>query len=182
MSFTMGAGLTTWVEQHATAVQACAAAVQALAALAILALVVALIRVTMQYVRLTETLTGAAITEGQHRRTSALARRTELVGIVDRLRQAVHSLPGPGQSPSVDHRAVPWTEDDIASLEVLTTIVQPDRTLETARLAGDLRWLRDRVREVQRTSRLTGIDWTAKGFPSDEWTRRPASARTELAG
>ena len=76
----------------------------------------------------------------------------------------------------------PWTEDDIANLEILTTVVQPDRALETARLAGDLRWLRDRVREVQRTSRLTGLDSTAKGFPSDEWTRRLANARTVLDG
>ena len=172
--------ILTWVEQHGAVVQAGAAAVQACAALVMLALVVVLIRVTMRYVRLTETLTAAAITEEHQRRTSALARRTELVGIVDRLRQAVQSL----TRPSADHNGgtAPWTEDDIANLEVLTTIVQPDRVLETARLAGDLRWLRDRVREVQRTSRLTGLDATAKGVPSDEWTKRLANARTVLDG
>lgn len=174
------ADLLTWVEQHGLAVQAGAAAVQALTALVTLAVIVVLIRMTMKYVRLTETLTAVAITEEQHRRTSVLERRAELVGIVDRLRQAVQSL----TRPSADHNGgtAPWTEDDIANLEVLTTIVQPDRALETARLAGDLRWLRDRVREVQRTSRLTGLDWTAKGFPSDEWTKRLANARTVLDG
>jgi hypothetical protein len=176
----MNAGFVTWVEQHAAVVQAGATAVETLTALVTLVLVVVLVRMTTQYVRLTERLTRAAITEEQHRRTSALARRAELVGIVDRLRQAVQSL----TRPSADHNggAAPWTEDDIANLETLTTIVQPDRALETARLAGDLRWLRDRVREVQRTSRLTGLDATAKGFPSDEWTKRLANARTVLDG
>jgi|SRR5689334_7311494 len=172
--------ILTWVEQHGAVVQAGAAAVQAFAVLVMLALVVALIRVTMRYVRLTETLTGAAIAEEHHRRTSVLERRAELVGIVERLRQAVQSL----TRPSADQNggAAPWTEDDIANLEFLTTIVQPDRALETAHLAGDLRWLKDRVREVQRTSRLTGLDRTAKGFPSDEWTKRLANARTALDG
>ena len=177
--------ILTWVEQHGTAVQAGAAAVQALAALVMLALIVVLIRVTTQYVRLTETLTAAAITEEHHRRATALARRTELVGVVDRLRQAVQSLPGPGQRQSGDHdttAAAPWADGDIANLECLTATVQPDRALEIARLAGDLRWLRDRAREVERTSRLTGLDWSAKGFPSEEWTRRLANARAILDG
>jgi hypothetical protein len=142
-----------------------------------LALVVVLIRVTMRYVRLTETLTGAAIAAEHRRQTGALARRAELVGIVDRLRQAVESLSGSGQRQQA---ATPWTEDDIATLECLTTAVQPDRSLEVARVAGDLRWLRERLREVERTSRLTGLDRSAKGFPSEEWTRRLTNARTGL--
>jgi len=167
--------ILTWVEQHGAAVQAGAAAVQALAALVTVAVIVVLVRVTTRYVRLTESLTGAAIAEEQHRQTSALARRAELVEIVDRLRQAVQSLPGRDIPP-----APPWTEDDIANLACLTTVVQPDRALEIARVVGDLRWLGDRVRDVQRTSRLTGLDWSAKGFPREEWTQRLANARAVL--
>ena len=89
----------------------------------------------------------------------------------------MQSLPGRDVPP-----AAPWAEDDIANLAYLTTVVQPDRALEIARVIGDLRWLGDRVREVQRTSRLTGLDWSAKGFPSEEWTRRLANARAILDG
>src|SRR5262249_47313738 len=108
--------------------------------------------------------------------------RAELVGLVDRLRQAVQSLPGPGKRQTADHdirAAAPWTEEDIANLERLTALVQPDRALEIGRLVIDLRWLGERVREVQRTSRLTGVDWSAKG-PWDEWTQRLANAHAVL--
>jgi hypothetical protein len=162
----------------ATQVQALAAIVQAIAAGVTVVLTAVLVWATRRYVGLTAELAKAATAEGERQRKVAADQRLRFLAIVGRLDVLVADLPE-DRAESKIRAALVWEVTDVDQLLALAPHMGLATVVDAESAGPSLRWLRERVRFVQRVPEKMGLDWD-KELPAEIWTERLTYARKAL--
>ena len=163
-----------WLNTYASAIQAITAVVGAAAT-------IVLVYITARYVVLTKKMADIATAQSEARAEMARVRRRELRASINRLDQALKTLPVPSQQSMADtmvRTSIGWSDFDFGRLRSLAAEVS-DRAGERATVVEScMNVLADQVNSVRSVPVQGGYDWGK--FPWEAWNRALMDARFGL--
>lgn len=155
----------TWLDTHASAIQAISAVVVA-------AETVALIGITALYVRLTGALAETANAQLRMQAEALAARRSELAADVQLLREKLQLLPQLGQEQQLwtmirESISIPWDEFDFGRFRTLASELSPRAASAAAAVESHMKVLPERITLIR--DLRTGAPFDSRGLDWRTW-------------
>lgn len=165
----------SWLDCHASAIQAVTAIVTALAT-------IVLVAVTARYVRLTGKLVDTAAAQLRALAEAQRTRRQELRSSMERLMLALASLPISFQRQQADQMirdSGSWNDFDFGRFRTLAAEVSTRAGSNAAVVEVKMKYLADQIDKVKQVPVLTGVSWGTFAWAPWEIAINDARARLE---